>query len=125
MFLCLSGYAFGPLTTLGMKLGMVVGGEGRLFQKVRSNFKLLGLSSNLMRVTLDQGRVQNAYRGGCPPRSNEVKSQVKFQVAQIELRLGEDDARPRASAKCISRRMLSEVKQGQRSGQISSSSDGT
>ncbi len=34
---------------------------------------------------LDRGQVQNAYRGGCPPRSSEVKGQVKFQVAPMEL----------------------------------------
>ena len=43
-------------------------------------------------------------------RSPEVKGQVKFQVAQIELKFEEGDARPRASAKCVSRRMPSEVK---------------
>ena len=85
--------------------------EGHQRSKVGSNFKLLGLSSNLGRVMLAQGRVQNAYRGGCPLRSSEVKVQVKlFQVAQIELKLGEGDARPRASAKCVSRRTLSKVK---------------
>ena len=84
--------------------------EGHQRSKVRSNFKLLGLSSNLGRVMLDRGRVQSAYRGGCPPRSSEVKGQVKFQVARIELRLGEGDAKPRVSAKCVLRRMPSEVK---------------
>ena len=43
-------------------------------------------------------------------RSPEVKGQVKFQVAQIELKFGEVDAGPRASAKCISRRMPFKVK---------------
>ena len=43
-------------------------------------------------------------------RSSEVKGQVKFQVARIELKFGEGDAGPRASAKCVSRRMPSEVK---------------
>ena len=43
-------------------------------------------------------------RVGCPPRSSEVEGQVKFQVAWIELKFGEGDARPRASAKCLSRK---------------------
>ena len=65
--------------------------EGHQRSKVRSNFKLLGLSSNLGRVMLDRGRVRNAYRGGCPLRSSEVKGQVKFQVAPMELKLGENN----------------------------------
>ena len=59
---------------------------------------------------LQLGRARNAYQGGCPPRSSEVKGQVKFEVAQIELRCAEGDARPRASAKYVLRRMPSEVK---------------
>ena len=116
VFVC-PAMRFAPLRPMGMKLRMVVGGgqgpiisEGHQRSKVRSNFKLLGLSSNLGRVMLVPGRVQNAYRGGCPPRSSEVKGQVKFQVARIELRLGEGDARPKASAKCVSRRTPSRVK---------------
>ncbi len=50
--------------------------------------------------------------------TTEVKGQVKFQVARIELRFEESDAGPRASAKCALRRMPSGVKQGQRSGQL-------
>ncbi len=83
--------------------------------KVRSNFRLLGLSSDLGSVMLDREQVLNAYRGGWAyyfRRSPEVKGQVKFQVARIELKFGEGDAGPRASAKCIglSRRMPSKVK---------------
>ena len=84
--------------------------RGQVRSKVRSNFRLLGLSSNLGRVMLNRGQVRNAYRGGRPLRSSEVKGQVKLQVARIELKLGEGDARPRVSAKCISRWMPSEVK---------------
>ncbi len=62
--------------------------------------------------------MRNAYRGGRPPRSSEVKGQVKFQVARIRFKFGEGDAGPWGSAKCISRRMPSEVKLGQRSDQI-------
>ncbi len=98
--------------------------EGHQRSMVRSNFKLLRLSSNLGRVMLDRGWVQNAYQGGCPPRSSEVKGQVNFKVAWTEPKLREGNARPRTSAKCVSSRTPSEVKWGHRSGQISSSSDG-
>ncbi len=53
--------------------------RGQMRSKVRSNFRLLGLSSDLGRVMLDRGRVRNAYRGGCPLRSSEVKGQLKFK----------------------------------------------
>ena len=98
MSVCLSGYAFSPLTTYGNETwhgGRGQGpirSEGHQRSKVGSNFRLLGLSSR------------------SPPRPSEVKGQVKFQVARIELKLGEEDARPKASAKCVSRRMPSEVK---------------
>ncbi len=68
---------------------------------------------DLGRVMQDRGQVQSAYQGGCPPKLSQVKSQVKFQIAWIELELGEGNARPRTSAKCISMRMplrSSEVK---------------
>ncbi len=42
--------------------------------------------------------------------SPEVKCQVKFQAAQMELIFGEGDASPMVSAKCVSRRMHSKVK---------------
>ncbi len=58
---------------------------------------------------LDRGQVRNASHGGCPLRSSEVKGQVKFQVAPMELKFGEGDAGPRAWVKCVSR-MPSEVK---------------
>ncbi len=99
MWLC-----FRPLATYGdetwhgsREQGPIIS-EGHQRSKVRSNFKLLGLSSEFGRVILHQGRVRNAYSGGRPTRSSEVKGQVKFQVARIELRLGEGDVRPRASA---------------------------
>ncbi len=66
--------------------------RGEVGSKVRSNLRSLGLSSNLGRVMLDQGQAQNAYQGGRPPRSSEVKCQVKFQVALMELELWEDNA---------------------------------
>ncbi len=56
-------------------------------------------------------------------RSPEVKGQVTFQVALIELKFGEGAAGQKASAKYLSRRMPSEVKLGQRSSQISGCSD--
>ena len=34
-------------------------------------------------------------------RSPEIKGQVNFQVAQIELKFGEGDARPRASVQNV------------------------
>ncbi len=160
MSVCVSSYAFRPLTTYGDETwqggrgpGPIIS-EGHQRSKVGSNFKLLRLSSNLGRVTLDRGRVQNAYWGGCPPRSqvtskvrsnfrllglssnlgrvmlnrgqvrnayrggrplrsSEVKGQVKFQVARIDLKFGDGDARLRASVKCVSRRrMSSKVKWG-------------
>ncbi len=101
---------------MGMKLGMMEGGQGLIISeghqrsKVESNFKLLGLNSNLGRVMLDRERVQNVYQGGRPLRSSEVKGHIKFQVALTELKLGEGDARPRASATCVSRRMPSKAK---------------
>ncbi len=75
--------------------------EGHQRSKVRSNFKLLELSSNLGRVMLDRGEVQNAYHEGCPPKSNWVKGQIKVKVARFERKLGEGNARPRSSeVKC-------------------------
>ncbi len=117
MSVCVSCYAFRPLTTYGDETwhggrgqGPIIS-EGHQRSKIGSNFKLLGLSSILGRVMLHQGRARSAYPGGCPRRSSEVKNQIKFQVARIELTFGEGgDARPRASAKCISRRTPSKVK---------------
>ena len=48
---------FVPLRAIGMKLGTVVGGKDLLFQghqrsKVRSNFKYLRWSLNLVRIML-------------------------------------------------------------------------
>ena len=125
--MCVSGYAFSPLTTYGGETwhggrgkGLIIS-EGHQRSKFGSNFTLLRLSSNLGRVMLDRDRVQSAYRGGRPPKSSEVKGQVKFQVARIELKLGEGDARSRASAKSVSRRICpprsSEVK-GQVKGRV-------
>ncbi len=95
----MSGYAFRPLTTYGDEIwhggrgqGPIIS-EGHQRSKVRSNFKLLGLSSNLERMMLDRRLVRNAFQGRCPPRSNEVKGHIKFQVARIELKPGEGDAR--------------------------------
>ena len=108
------GYAFRPLTTYGdetwhssRRQGPIIS-EGHQTSKVGSNFKLLGLSSDLGRVMLHRGRVRNAYQGGRPLRSREVKGQVKFQVARIELRDGP---------------IFQKVTRGQRSGQISSCSN--
>ena len=87
-----------PLTTYGAETWHVGRGRGPIISKghqrskVGSSFKLLGLSSDLGRVMLDRRREQSAYRGGCPPRSGEVKGQVKFHVAPMELKLGEDNA---------------------------------
>ena len=40
----------------------------------------------------------------------QVRSKVKSNFRLLGFRLGEGDARPRASAKCVSRRTPSEVK---------------
>ena len=88
--------------------------------KVRSNFKLL---RNLGKVMLDGRRLQNGYRGGRPLMLYGVKGQVKFQVAPIELKLGESNAGGRVSKKHVSRRMPSDAIRGQRSGQISNCFD--
>ena len=42
--------------------------------------------------------------------SSEVKGQVKFQIAPIELKLGESDPKDRAGMKMISRRVSSKVR---------------
>jgi len=45
----------------------------------------------LGKVVLDVGRVQSAYLGGRPPWLSEVKGQVNFQIAPIELKPGESN----------------------------------
>ncbi len=92
--MCVSGYAFSPLTTYGDETwhggrgqGPIIS-EGHERSKVRSNFRLLGLSSSFRRVMRDRGQVQNAHRGGCLLRSREVKGQVKFHKLRWSLNLG-------------------------------------
>ena len=97
--------------------------RGDLRSKVRSNLKLLRLSSNSGKVMLDGRRLQNRYREGRPLMLYGVKGQVKFQVAPIELKLGESNAGGRVSKKHVSRRAPSDVIRGQRSGQISNCFD--
>ena len=83
--------------------------RGDLRSKVRSNLKLLRLSSNSGKVMLDGRRLQNRHREGRPQMLYGVKGQVKFQVAPIELKLGESNAGWEGSTERVSRRMSSEV----------------
>ena len=104
---------FVPLRPMGMKLGTVVGGN--YFRrssgvKGQVKFQVAQIEFKFRRVMLDREGVQNAYQGGCPLKSNWVKGQIKVKVAWCERKLGEGNARPRTSAKCVSRRTPSKVK---------------